>query len=64
MRVVVTKDHDFRLNPGNVMAFKASPEAIVVTRAQGTALIEAGAAREATKADNGAADAPDQEEST
>ena len=49
MKIVVTKDYDYRAKPAVTMAFKARPEPISVPKAIGQALIAAGAAEAVEK---------------
>lgn len=44
-RVIIERDHDFRPRRGLIRAFKASPEALVVSQAEADSIVTAGAGR-------------------
>lgn len=50
-RVIIERDHDFRPRRGLIRAFKASPEALVVSQAEADSIVTAGAGRVVERTD-------------
>lgn len=44
-RVIIERDHDYRPRRGLIRAFKASPDALVVSQAEADSIVTAGAGR-------------------